>query len=127
MKFFIILFLILILFTGCAGLRNNLIKITEEDQKNAETSKIIAKNLLSTWLINSGFIRGGLGPDRMAGLPLGVIKSMDELDELAKKTDWTDFELGYSLGIRVRFLSDLVIQAIKQYAPEVFKYIPMVF
>jgi hypothetical protein len=112
---------------GCAGTRGDIVKITEEDKLNAETSRTAAENLLSTWSINSGFIRGSLGPDRMNALPMGVVKAMDELDILAAKTTWTDFELGYSLGLRVRLLSEIVAQALKLYAPEVMKYIPLVF
>ena len=112
---------------GCAGIRKDLIQITQEDKLNAETSKTCAQNLLVTWPINSGFVRGSLGPDRMNALPVGVVKAMDELDVLAAKTNWTDFELGYSLGLRVRLLSEIVAQALKLYAPEVLKYIPMAF
>lgn len=112
---------------GCVGMRGDIVKITEEDKLNAETSRIAAKNLLSTWAVNSGFVRGSLGPDRMNALPMGVVKAMDELDVLANKTIWTDFELGYSLGLRVRLLSEIVAQALKLYAPEVLRYLPLVF
>ena len=112
---------------GCAVTRGDIIKITEEDKLNAETSRSAAKNLLSTWAVNSGFVRGSLGLERMSALPVGVVKAMDELDVLASKTTWTDFELGYSLGLRVRLLSEIVAQALKLYAPEVLKYLPLVF
>jgi hypothetical protein len=112
---------------GCAGMRGDIVKIMEEDKLNAETSRTAGRNLLSTWSVNSGFVRGSLGPDRMNALPMGVVKAMDELDALAAKTTWTDFELGYSLGLRVRLLSEIVAQALKLYAPEVLKYIPMAF
>ncbi len=119
--------LIAILCFGCAGMRGDIVKITEEDKLNAETSRTAAKNLLSTWAVNSGFVRGSLGPDRMNALPMGVVKAMDELDVLAAKTIWTDFELGYSLGLRVRLLSEIVAQALKLYAPEVLRYLPLAF
>ena len=112
---------------GCAVTRGDLVKITEEDLLSAETSRTAAKNLLLTWSVNSGFVRGALGLERMSALPVGVVKAMDELDVLAAKTTWTDFELGYSLGLRVRLLSEIVAQALKLYAPEVLKYIPMAF
>ena len=121
------LILVMVLGLGCVGMRGDIVKITEEDKLNAETSRIAAKNLLSTWAVNSGFIRGSLGPDRMNALPMGVVKAMDELDVLAAKTIWTDFELGYSLGLRVRLLSEIVAQALKLYAPEVLRYLPLVF
>jgi hypothetical protein len=114
-------------FIGCAGMRGDIVKITEEDKLNAEISRTAGRNLLSTWSVNSGFVRGSLGLERMSALPVGVVKAMDELDVLAAKTTWTDFELGYSLGLRVRLLSEIVAQALKLYAPEVLKYIPMAF
>lgn len=116
----------LLMFIGCAGMRGDIVKITEEDKLNAETFRTAAKNLVSTWAINSGFIKGSLG-DRINQLPVGVVNAMDELDVLAAKTNWTDFELGYSLGLRIRLLSEIVAQALKLYAPEVLKYIPMTF
>jgi hypothetical protein len=126
-KILLVLTLVMVLCLGCTGMRGDIIKITEEDKLNAETSRAAAKNLLATWAVNSGFVRGSLGPDRMNALPLGVVKAMDELDVLANKTSWTDFELGYSLGLRIRLLSEIVAQALKLYAPEVLKYLPMVF
>ena len=128
-KILIVLTMVILLATiiGCAAFRKDIVQITEEDKLNAEASKACAKNLLATWSVNSGFIRGSLGPDRMNALPMGVVKAMDELDILAAKTTWTDFELGYSLGLRVRLLSEVVAQALKLYAPEVLKYIPMAF
>jgi hypothetical protein len=112
---------------GCSGMRKDIIAIVNEDVKNAEMSRDVAKKMLGTWLINSGFIRGSLGPARMNELPKGVVDAMDDLDKLAIKKEWTDKELGTSIGLRVRLLSEIVAQALKLYAPEVMKYIPMAF
>jgi hypothetical protein len=125
MKIFIISFLALALI-GCGAIRESLITISEEDLKNAETTRVVATNLLKTWQINSGFIRGSLG-DRLNQLPVQLVSAMDELDALSLKTEWTDFELGYSVGIRVRLLSEIVFSTLKLYAPEVLKYIPLAF
>jgi len=118
-KFFIITTLSIFLFFGCATIQ----VISEQDLKNAETSKIIAKNLLSTWKLNSGFIRGALG-NKISELPNQAVEAMNELDKLAEKTDLTDYDLGYSLGLRVRALSSIVQEVFKIYAPEVLKYLP---
>jgi hypothetical protein len=126
-KLFVLMTVVIFLAVGCGATRKDLIKIANEDVTNAETSKEVAGKFLKTWSINSGFVRGALGPDRMNALPVGVVNAMDELDVLAAKTNWTDFELGYSLGLRVRLLSEIVAQALKLYAPEVLKYIPMAF
>lgn len=122
---YIILCLCLLLI-GCAGVRENLIRVSEEDVKNAEASRIIAINFLKSWPINSGFIRGALG-ERIITLPCNCVAGMGILDELAKKTSWTDEELGYSMGIRVQMLGELVWATLEKYAPDVLKYMPIAF
>jgi len=123
----ILICIILVSLIGCVGMRKDIISIVNEDVANAEMSKEAAAKLLKTWPVNSGFVRGALGPGRMGELPKGVVDAMDELDRLAKKTSWTDFELGESIGLRVRLLTEVVAQALKLYAPEILKYIPMTF
>jgi hypothetical protein len=91
--------------------------------KNAEALKTIATNYLELWPIQSGFIRGALG-SRIDTLPAEAVKAMDELDELAaRENTFTDHELGYSLGLRVRMLSQVVFEALRLYAPDVFQLI----
>lgn len=111
---------------GCTSLQKSAIKVSEIDLKNAETSREVAKNLLSTWKLNSGFIRGSLG-DSINQFPHEAVKAMDELDKLAEKTDPNDFDLGYSLGARVRLAGELVVQAIKHYFPKLLEYITLPF
>lgn len=125
MKKFLIVLLVP-LFFGCGSVQKGIVSLSEQDIKNAETSRVVAKNLLSTWKLNSGFIRGALG-DRLNQLPVGVVKALDELDLLADKMGPNDFDLGYSLGLRVRLLSELVANALKLYAPEVLQYLPLTF
>lgn len=121
-KIFILILLSLCL--GCTAMQKSIISLSKTDIKNAETSRILAKNLLSTWKINSGFIRGALG-DRINKMPAEIVKAMDELDKISEKTEWNDFELGYSLGVRARLLGELIINCLKIYAPDVLKYIPL--
>ena len=52
---------------------------------------------------------------------------MAELDALAEKKDLNDFDLGYSLGTRVRLMGAMVQNIIKQYAPEVLQYFPIAY
>jgi len=125
MKWILILFLVVSL-VGCASIRADLIKLSQEDFQNAEATRVISKNLLLTWGLNSGFLRGALG-DRLNQLPAEAVKAMDELDTLAKKIEWNDFELGYSLGLRVRLLGEVVTNALKLYAPEILKFLPLTF
>lgn len=121
-KIFILIFLPL--FLGCTAMQKSIINLSKTDIKNAETSRVLATNLLSTWKINSGFIRGALG-DRINKMPAEIVKAMDELDKISEQTEWNDFELGYSLGVRVRLLGDLILNCLKVYAPDVLQYIPL--
>ena len=127
-KIFIILIGIIFLagLTSCGAIRKDLIKLSESDLKNAETTRIVAQNMLKTWQINSGFIKGVMGL-KMMELPAAILNAFEELDALAIKAEkgkLNDFELGYSLGIRIRMLSAVVQQAINQYAPEILQYLP---
>lgn len=120
----IFIFILVILLISCTSLQKSAIKVSEIDLKNAEASRTVAKNFLLTWKLNSGFIRGTLG-DRLNQFPHEAVKAMDELDKLAEQEEWNDFDLGYSLGARVRLLSEVVVKALKQYFPKVLKYITL--
>ena len=127
-KIFIILIGIIFLagLTSCGAIRKDLINLSESDIKNAETTRIVAQNMLKTWQINSGFILGVLG-DRINELPASVFNAFKDLNDLSLRYQngtLSDFELGYSVGIRIRILSAIVQQAIKQYAPEILQYLP---
>lgn len=125
MKIVIVLILFFVL-VGCTSLQKSAIKVNEIDLKNAEASREVAKNLLSTWKLNSGFIRGSLG-DGINQFPHEAVKAMDDLDKLSEKTDPNDFDLGYSLGARVRLAGEIVVQAIKHYFPKLLEYITLPF
>jgi hypothetical protein len=114
----------LFLVVGCGWFRKNLVELSESDLKNAEATRVVAKNLLSTWKLNSGFIRGVLG-ERLNELPAEIVEALDELDKLADRQDeLSDYDLGYSVGLRVRMFGAVVVKALKTYAPEVLKYLP---
>lgn len=110
---------------SCSSIQSGAIKAGQIDLKNATATRQLAKDLLSTWKLNSGFIRGALGP-KIAELPNQAIEAMKELDALAEKTDVNDYDLGYSLGARIRMLSSIVIEAFKLYSPEILKFVPSV-
>lgn len=122
----ILVFILVVSLISCAGIRADLVKLSQEDIQNAEATRVISKNLLLTWGLNSGFLRGALG-DRLNQLPAEAIKAMDELDVLSGKIEWSDFELGYSLGLRVRLLGEIVTNALRLYAPEILKFLPLTF
>ena len=97
------------------------------DFKNYEATKDLAKSLLKTWRLNSGFIRGALGA-KFEALPAEVVKAMDELDEMATRPvdELDDMELGYSLGVRLLMTCEIVLKAINKYAPEFMPTLLMV-
>lgn len=119
----LLVFLLILSVQGCSAIRGGIVDLGQWDIKNAETTRQVAKDFLSTWLLNSGFIRASLG-ENINKLPLQAVKAMDELDILASKTAWSDFELGASLGLRVRMLGSLIVATLQQYFPNVLKDIP---
>lgn len=119
----VFLMLAMVMFSGCSQIYELTQKTTTIDLQNAEASRNMAKAFLLTWKLNSGFIRGALGPN-MGSLPAQTVAAMDELDKLAEKQDLNDYDLGYSLGLRVRMLGQIVNEAFKIYAPEILKYVP---
>jgi len=104
---------------GCAGAQQSIIKMSETDVQNVEAMKESACNLLKTWPFYSGLIREALA-DRISELPQRAVRAMDKLDKLAKELKPTDYQLGESLGARVNMLSEIVMQALKMVAPDVF-------
>jgi len=124
-----ILFLSLTLLVSCGWIRKNALKLSESDLKNAEVSRQVALNLLSTWELNSGALDCALGEKGKAVLPDDAVKAWKKLDELAVKSEaeLTDRDLGCSLGLRVRMAKDIITEAIKQYFPDLIDLLPMVF
>jgi len=118
------LFVILLIFTtSCAGMRKSAIELSLSDIKNAEAAQEVAKNLLIAWPTYSGIIKGALG-ERISELPFGAVQAMNELDELSAMEIHSEYELGYSLGLKTRMLTDLVIESLKLYAPDILRLLP---
>lgn len=130
MKKQIVTLLLCLLVAGCAGLRQSAIDISEEEVKNAEAARIVAVNYLAIWPIQSGIIREALGA-RLEELPAQAVSAMDELDQLAEQmndpNDYTDYDLGRSLGLRVRLCGSVVQEALEIYAPDIINLVPILF
>lgn len=123
--------LLMITLSGCAMVRESAIKVSESEVKNAIAVREVAANYLSIWSIQSGFIKGAIGP-RMDELPAQVVDAMKELDQLAEQylsdpEGMADYELGQSLGLRVRMLSSIVAEALSFYMPEAMDFAPFLF
>jgi len=127
----VILLSMLAVLCGCAAVRETAVNISEEEVLNAETTRTVALNYLSIWPLQSGFIKGALGT-RIDGLPVQAVEAMNELDRLAEQISedpngYSDEDLGLSLGLRVRVLISVVGEALKLYAPDVIKFVPLLF
>jgi len=118
----------MLLLCSCATLRQSAIDVSIEEVKNAKAAREVALNYLTVWPIQSGFIRGALGP-RIDELPTYAIDAMNGLDELsaADPNDIGDYELGTSLGLRVRLLGAVIREALRFYAPDILKFVPLFF
>jgi len=123
----IILSILILCTLGCSTFRQTAIDVSEEEMQNAETARIVAANYLTIWPIQSGFIRGVLG-SRMDELPAQAVAAMDELDQIvAENQDYSDYDLGLSLGLRVRLLVSVVHEALEMYFPDIIEYVPLLF
>lgn len=109
---------------GCATVRQGVLDISEEEMKNAETARMVAKNYLSITAIQIGMLKGAMG-ERINELPKTAVDAIDELSVLAAldPNSLTDEQLGLSLGLRVRLLCSIVREAIRIYAPDLLRYL----
>lgn len=121
---FIFICVSLLLLTSCSFVQKEVVEVSRQDVKNAETIREVSKNFLSTWPVNSGFIKGIL-KGQFDQFPKEMIEAMEELDQLSQKKDLDDFQLGYSLGLRVHVLSDIVKESLKKIAPQILKYLSL--
>lgn len=103
--------------------RKSLVQLSQEDLATAEMLKEMARNHLSAWPTNSGFIKAALGA-KINEIPASAVQAMDELDELAAKKEWTDEELGRTIGLRVHLLVTSVREALDLFAPEILNMLP---
>ena len=123
----LMIFLVCVVLCGCATLRKSAIDISIEEVENAKATREVAINYLQIWPIQSGFIKGALG-HRMDEFPAQAVEAIKELDQLAANdpNDMVDYELGLSLGLRVRLLGSVVLEALKTYAPDVLELLPLI-
>lgn len=141
-KFHAILIALLLVFSlvGCAGIRKNIVKLSESDIKNIEAIKEASRNLLETWPTYSGIIQGYFHHD-WDELPGRFIRAVVELDQIAclylpekfpeglcevepEEGEPTDFELGYAISMRIIMLKETIRQIIKAVAPDLLGYLP---
>ena len=138
-KFIIPVLLICLMLGACASINP---QISKFDLANYEANKQLAKDQLITWSFNSGFI-SGMGLTNKIAFPIkngeelrAIINSptallaLNDLDEICKKLGYwkdVDFDLGFSLGTKVRAGSQVAIQFVKDFFPQLMKYAPILF
>ncbi len=138
-KCFVVALMCTFLLAGCSSINP---AITKFDIANYEANKQLAKDQLKTWSFNSGFIMG-LGLTNKVAFPIAsagdlravinspaVVMAIVDLDEVCKKLGYwkdEDFDLGFSLGAKVRGGSQAAIEFIKDFFPDLMKYAPGVF
>jgi hypothetical protein len=144
------LIVLALLLAGCSSLNQQVVNVGKIDLANAVATRAIAKDGMATWRLNSGFIRQALGPTGFGQLPTALTDSMKQLDDLTLKY-WTDylafkkivgnekvefrayldtididdFDLGGSLGTKVRMLLGIVQTALQSLAPQALQYAPV--
>jgi hypothetical protein len=130
--------------SGCAGIRQNIVKLSVSDKKNIEAVKEAARNIMETWPTYSGLINGYFKDD-FEKMPVSFQDAVLKLDMMAcryypekypvsvskslgcentKHSGPSDFELGYSLSLRILMLRDAVKEMIDTFAPDLLIHLP---
>ena len=95
-------------FTSCAA---TLEQYQESSTQARQAAQITAKD----WLFGSGIIRGALPSD---ALPSWVEEELSKVDAWCESgEELGDYQLGYSVGLRLRLAGPVARAAINQYAP----------
>ena len=111
--------------------REILVGISREEVLNNDAVRESALNWLQIWPMQSGFIKGALGP-RVDEMPMQVIEAIDELDLLSEHLAGAFYQLLRSPSpvggsLKTRLLGAVVEEALKMYAPDVIDLIPLLF
>lgn len=127
---FILILSVVFLLMGCASYQQGLRNWSTIEEGNYKAARILAQSFVKTWAFNAGFIREALGPRLDLPEFAAMRMALDRGDELAEDCQWMESQgephdgpLGGSLGVRVRLLDATIQTALKQYAPEVLKYL----
>lgn len=126
MKTFLICLCLLISLAGCSTLRQGAIDVSNENNENVKTARVVAEQCLDNWPFVSGFIKGVLG-GRINELPNETVQALKRLDEIAAQTETTDYELGEFLGLKAQVIGSVVQIIIEKYAPNAIDFLPLIF
>ena len=124
--------MICIVLCGCSIGRDVAKDISGEEVKNNVATRKVAIDYLKIWPMQSGFLHG-LMQHREDEFPEHVVEAINELDKLSQQllaqdpNELGDYDLGMSLGLRVRMLGSIVEEVFKAYAPDVLNVVPLIF
>jgi len=138
MKWVVVGILVLSL-AGCASINP---KISKFDLENYEANRQLAKDGMRTWSLSSGIITG-MGLTSPIKFPIqdssslrpiltspAIVLALSDLDDVCRKLGYwneEDFLLGFSLGAKIRAGSQVAIQFVKDFLPELMQYAPFLF
>ncbi len=122
---------VVLLTVGCAPIRKNAIKLSETEVKNLAATQIVARNYLTIWPMQSGFLHG-LMAHRQDEMPEHIVDAISQLDDLsemmlADPNNMLDYDLGLTLGLRVRMIGAIVEEVVDIYAPDMLSVVPLLF
>lgn len=124
----------------CIPLISGCVTASKWDYKLYESNLKLADEGMKTWACNSGFI-SGLGLTNKVAFPITLNNSSEaqallssptialglaDLDVIAKKYNYwheRDFDLCYSLGVKVRLGTTGGVDVIKAFFPDLMKYL----
>lgn len=119
MKKLLILFLIFA-FMGCAGVRTGIEDMVKEDAKNVATMRFAANNIMESWPMWSGFIKGYLGVD----ITTRITVELNVIDAMSAEVERTDMVRGYVLGSVLRFHLNNLLEGLQSVAPDIIGMLP---
>jgi hypothetical protein len=114
---------------SCASIRQSVIDISAEDQKNVEMVNTVADQMFDLWDTQSGLARGILwvAGDHITVIELKEIgRILNKMDALTKaqtgKWNQTDYDRGYIVGVRLASTAEGVKKAVDFIVGLIAKY-----
>jgi hypothetical protein len=103
---------ILFLSLGCAS---SIIDLTKNYQASSTAVREFATISAKDWKLGTGIIMGALGQD---ALPQWVSLEITRVNTWITDGPLDDYQLGYTVGLRLRLAAPVIRAAIQQYAPQ---------
>lgn len=111
-----ILFLLIPLIWGCSSVNKFTLEASQQDLKNAENSRKIADNLMSTWSLNSGWIQCAM-TDTIPPITLRKVQAIDKMVKEANRWSKEDYQKGCFLGLETDLATHQAEELLKKLIP----------